>query len=147
MISRSAVLVLCIVGAGFACVQNAKRGEGVLPRPPANAQLRGDSVVNAFAPLQQGAFMRVLHRTADAPTFTVETRELEVAPRATTNQLTLPGGALIEVRGGAGRLMSANANIPLVLGTVASVADGERFTLTSEGMDPLSLRVYVVTSK
>lgn len=147
MRSRRVMISILCFGLGSACVRNAKRGEGVLPGPAANAQLGRDSVRNSFAPLQAGAFTRLLFRNADAPTFTVEVREVEIAPNATADRLTFPGVALIEVRAGAGRISSATLDVALTLGALVTAPDGESMSIRNGAADPLSLRVYLIASK
>jgi hypothetical protein len=146
--SFNRTLVICLVFcATMGCVRNAKRGEGVLPGPPANLPLSRDTARSAFAPLQAGAFSRMLYRNVDAPTFTLEVREVEIAPRTTADRMTFRGAALIEIRGGAGRISSAAQDVALVLGSLIAVPDGEPLSIRNDSAEPLSLRVYLVASK
>ena len=147
MLLRQVVIVTAFLGGAVACVRNAARGEGVLAGAPPNAQLGRDSVRNAFAPLAAGAFSRVLFRNTDAPTFSVEIREVEIAPRASADRLTFAGSALVEVRAGSGRISSASLDVALVLGVLVAVPDGESLSIRNEAAEPLSLRLYLIASK
>ena len=75
----------------------------------------------------------------------VELWDLLVGPGKRSAPVTLPGGAVLEVRGGSGRITIGDKHQELRTGTTLSVADGTSFQLANARNDlGLSIRATVV---
>ncbi len=75
----------------------------------------------------------------------VELWDLLVGPGQRSAPATLPGGAVLEVRGGSGRITIADKDQELRTGATLSVADGTSFRLVNARNDlGLSIRATVV---
>ena len=63
-------------------------------------------------------------------------------PRQKTLQVSLPGPAIFEIRGGAG-LIAAGKSTEVRVGSTLAVPEGEVFTIESKGNTAITLRVHL----
>lgn len=94
-----------------------------------------------------GSWVRVFYRgrfsTRPAPA--VEVLDLLVAPGQRAADVSLPGGAVFEVRAGNGVLTTSGMKEDLKTGSMFVVSQGARFTVENTGDVPVTMRVFVIT--
>jgi len=85
------------------------------------------------------------HATADRR---VELWDLLVGPGMRSAEATLPGGAVLEVRGGSGRIIMGGQEQKLRSGTTLSISDRTSFQLVNARNDlGLSIRATVIIAR
>jgi hypothetical protein len=124
------------------------------PLRPTAAQVAGDPAQRQrpatamYRQLVPGLLART-RIAADAPRDRrVELWDLLVGPGKRSDSVTLPGGVVLEVRAGSGRIIIAGRERELRPGSTLAIADGTPFVLVN-GRDDLglSLRATVISAR
>jgi hypothetical protein len=128
----SPYILAVLIGAAFIAAAGAVQVQ----------QPRSTSTYRQFAP---GLLVRTRFGTA-AGSNRVELWDLLVGPGLRSGSATLPGGAVLEVRGGAGRIVIDGKEQELQAGKTLAVPDRTAFVLVNTRMDVgLSIRATVIT--
>ena len=112
------------------------------------SQLGTDPSLNPYKQYAAGLLARTVYRTDESPRFRVEIWDLLVGPGKKSDPVTLPGGAVLEVRAGAGTISAGENTREVKLGTTMAIEDGQSFQIQNGSTDSaLSIRAVVIQGK
>ena len=98
-----------------------------------------------FHQLARGILARTLLVADSSGDYRIELWDLLVGPGQRSDAMALPGGAVLEVRAGSGRIELDRAARELRPGTTLAVREGSKVALTNTRQDlGLSIRAVVV---
>jgi len=131
-----------IVAAGCHTVSD-EGGKRALPLPlPEITRYSDYQPDRPFVPSRNGVAERSVFTAASGEGYAVEVRDLLISPRQQGADLAIAGGAVVEVRQGAGEATVGERKIELRPGTVFTVGEGEPLHVTARG-EPLALRAWI----
>jgi len=149
MSSSVRMLLACgIVVLTAALVTGCEReGRTLLPDPPKDRPgLSSYEPASPYRQLGPGVLSRKVFDAAGAVADpAVEVLDLLVAPGQRAADVSLPGGAVFEVRAGNGVLTTSGMKEDLKTGSMFVVSQGARFTVENTGDVPVTMRVFVIT--
>lgn len=128
---------------------------GQLAGPPSQGEIHFSKYKPKieFHELARGLLSKSVFDTAkgaaaiQAQGYRVEVRTVMVGPSKSTEEATLPGGAVFEVRSGNGTINIGGSTREIDTGSTFGVSEGEPFRLANESKNGLALRVYVIRLK
>ena len=126
---------------GAAMLAGAAMALAQTPAPPATAV----APPPGYRQLVPGLLARSRFSTDATNGRRVELWDLLVGPNGRSAATTLPGGAVLEVRGGAGRIVIADKEQELRSGATLSLPEGTPFQLVNTRADlGLSIRATII---
>lgn len=152
----SVVFVCLAVLIAVACRNQTAVTPVVPPQTPAatatpvidRSQLGTDPSHNQYKQYAAGLLARTVYRTDENPRFTIEIWDLLVGPGKKSDPVTLPGGAIFEVRAGAGQIRAGDNTREVKLGTTMAIEDGQSFQIQNGSTEnALSIRAVVIHGK
>jgi hypothetical protein len=138
--------VALVIGVGCRTAFDAGGKHGL---PPARPEATNFSSYQPAAPLvvsKNGVATRSVFTAASGEGYEVEVRDVLVSPREPAVDLEVSGGAVVEVRQGAGEATAGGRTTELRQGTVFTVAEGEPLRLSARG-GPLALRLWIARAR
>jgi hypothetical protein len=151
---RTSALIFCSVVTG-ACLPAlaqdgplAAEGHGLLPEPSAaaDATLGGVASVHPFVSDPSGGFSRVLFQSSDDANFNVTIKDYSFPPDRQARRITLPGGALLQLRDDVAAVTVAQQRVEAVAARVAAPA-GAPVEVTNGGDTAAVIRVLLFEAK
>jgi hypothetical protein len=98
-----------------------------------------------FAP---GLLARTVYTAQGSALYRVEMWDLLVGPGRKTASVSLPGGAVLEIRSGAGRVIIDGQPRDVRMGSTLAINEGSQFSINNGQEDrPLSIRAIVIPSQ
>jgi hypothetical protein len=153
MIKRSLLLAVCFGSCLVLMVAGCKRQAPeqktrLLPEVPANNKnFSRYRPANPFSPAGDNLFTRTVFAADGPPGYRLEVRELIVTAHKRTEAISLPGGALFEVRYGSGALDEGGKRREIKAGSTFLITEGETVTMENTSELPLVARVYLVKAR
>jgi len=145
-----AVLLFCLFSL-VACdswSQSGAKGVGLLAQaPPGETKFSSYQPRNPYAQLAPGIATRTLFETSSDRGYRVEVRDLLVGPGKRTENVSLPGAAVFDIRSGIGVITIGGRPQNLTVGSTFTVADRETFTIENTGGDPIAIRVHLFAAE
>jgi hypothetical protein len=127
--------------------ERGAKGVGVLPgAPTTGAKYSTTAPVNPFHQYAPGLMARTLYSAPSGAGYRVEVWDLMVGPGRTADSVSLPGGAVFEVRNGSGVLRTGVKPQDITLGATFSISEGSAFRLENRSDLPLVMRVHLFTT-
>ena len=99
-----------------------------------------------YAQMSANLLGRQIFQASGPKGTTIKILDLYVLPTRTADNISLPGAAVLDVRYGEGRLVSAGNTVNLSLGATASVAPGALFSLQNAGESALIIRARIIVA-
>lgn len=123
-------------------------GRTLLADPPKDRlKLSSYEPMSPYGQLAPGVLSRKVFATSDAANHAVETLDLLIAPGQRASDVSLPGGAVFEVRAGHGMVATGGKKQDVKTGSTFAVSQGAAFTLENTGNVPMTIRVFVITAR
>jgi mannose-6-phosphate isomerase-like protein (cupin superfamily) len=128
--------------------QNVAQRETIAPTPtPAvdQTQLAPDTQQNPYRQFAPGLLAKTTYKAEKTSRIGVEIWDLLVGPGKKTEAVTLPGGAVFEVRSGNGVVTVGGKPREVKTGATFSFDEGEAFQIENRSADDaLSIRVVLI---
>jgi|SRR5579864_1269159 len=100
-----------------------------------------------YSQLNAGIMTRTLFEAATSNGYRVEVRDLLIGPRQRTERISLPGGAVFEIRSGSGILTANGKRQELSPGSTLSLSEGQAFSIDNSSDAPITIRVYLIMAQ
>jgi hypothetical protein len=145
-----ALLSAMLFGAGCRHMPGQRaRGVGTLPPPPPPDQIKHSDYKpeKPLVQLSPGVASRTLFTADEGAPYHVELQEIIIAPQQRATNLTLPGGAVVEVLEGEGAAAAGERRQDLRAHSTFAAAEGEPLNLENRGETHLTLRVLVIKAR
>lgn len=108
-------------------------------------QLAPETQQNAYQKFAPGLLARTIFKAEQTGGVVAEIWDLLVGPGQKTEAVTLPGGAVFEIRSGDGVITIAGKPRELKTGTTFSLDEGESFQIENRsGEEAISIRAVVI---
>lgn len=145
-----ALLSAILFGAGCRHMPGQRaKGVGTLPSPPPPDQIKHSDYKpeNPLVQLAPGVAARTLFTADEGAPYRVELQEILIAPKQRAANLTMPGGAVVEVIEGEGAASAGEKRQDLRTHSTFAAAEGEPLNIENRGETHLTLRVLVVKAR
>lgn len=140
----AALAGLLLAAAVIGCQSRA--GVGPLPGPEAGPiTFSRTQPANAFTSLAPGILTRTVYSAGSGAGYRVEVRDLLVGPGQKASAVSLPGGAVIEVRSGQGVITVAGQRRELRIGATLTLSQDQAFDVENTGGGGLAIRVHLLS--
>jgi len=99
-----------------------------------------------YAQISANLLGRQIFQAAGPQGMTIKILDLYIPATKTADNVSLPGAAVLDVRYGEGKLVSAGNPLNLSLGTTTSVAQGASLSIQNTGELPLIIQARVIVA-
>ncbi len=110
---------------------------------PGETNLSSHAPKNPYKEAATNLLARTVFETTGPGGVKIEIRDLFILPGKTTEKVSLPGPAILEVLGGDGKMTNGDKSQELRTGAIISIAQGDSFSVESRDVAPLILRARV----
>ena len=144
-----AKLILFLLASTFLAGCNTTgEGVGLLPPPPAG-EIPASSyqAQNPYVQLAQGLFTRTMYAAASGTGYRVEVRDLLVGPGQRTEEVSLPGAAVLEFRSGNGAITAGGKRQEFAARSTFVLSEGQAFVIENSAEIRATIRAYVYTAQ
>ena len=139
--------ILGLTAALVTGCQGELGGRTLLPEPPKDqVKLSSYEPVSPYRQLAPGVLSRKVFDATGAG-HAVETLDLLIAPGQRASDVSLPGGAVFEVRTGNGAVTTSGKKQDVKTGSTFALPQGASFTLENTSDVPMTIRVFVITAR
>jgi hypothetical protein len=127
----------------------ATEGHGLLPEPSAaaDATLGGVAPAHPFVSDPSGGFSRVLFQSSDDANFNVTIRDYSFPPDKQARSVTLPAGALLQLRNDVAAVTVAKQRVEAAAAARVAVPAGAPIEVTNGGDSAAVIRVFLFEAK
>jgi len=137
------LILFCAAG----CQTTDNGGKVGLPPPRPDATNFSDYKPDApLTPTRDGLAERSVFTSDSGDGYVVEVRDFLISPKQASVVVPLNGGAVVEVRDGAGNATVGDRRMEIQRGSVLTVNEGEQLVITAKG-DPVTLRTWIARAR
>lgn len=142
------VFLMALMAGCQSFQQRGQKGTGLLPAPAADEKnFSSFQPANPYAQTMPGLLSRTVFEAPGPTGMQIEVRDLLTGPGKRSQNVTLPGSQVAEVRAGSGAVSIDGQRQEIKAGSTFAIPDGKSFTIENPGSEAIQIRIYVIRAQ